>query len=125
MPQDSPMPLKRVLYHHRTQGKAVEGVHIRGVSDALRAEGVAVDIISVPGADPYASPKAMSPTRSSKSWMGALTRLPEPLFELLLDLLNDCGDDHPGRLLGPLRDAALAHAALEARRTTGSTVLIP
>lgn len=82
MPQDSPMPLKRVLYHHRTQGKAVEGVHIRGVSDALRAEGVAVDIISVPGADPYASPKAMSPTRSSKSWMGALTRLPEPLFEL-------------------------------------------
>ena len=25
----------------------------------------------------------------------------------------------------PLRDAALAHAALEARRTTGSTVLIP
>ena len=82
MPQDSPMPLKRVLYHHRTQGKAVEGVHIRGVSDALRAEGVAVDIISVPGADPYASPKAMSPTSSSRSWMRALTRLPEPLFEL-------------------------------------------
>ena len=25
----------------------------------------------------------------------------------------------------PLKDAALAHAALEARRTTGSTVLIP
>ena len=27
--------VKRVLYHHRTQGKAVEGVHIRGVTDAL------------------------------------------------------------------------------------------
>ena len=25
----------------------------------------------------------------------------------------------------PLRDAAAAHAALEARRTTGSTVLVP
>lgn len=82
MPQDSRLPLKRVLYHHRTQGKAVEGVHIRGVSDALRAEGVAVDIISLPGADPYASPKAMSPTQASRSWMRLLTKLPEPLFEL-------------------------------------------
>ncbi|MEY4754709.1 MAG: hypothetical protein RJA44_2384, partial [Pseudomonadota bacterium] len=54
--------LRRVLYHHRTQGKAVEGVHIRGITDAFRAEGVKVDVISLPGADPYASPKAMSPT---------------------------------------------------------------
>lgn len=74
--------IRRVLYHHRTQGKAVEGVHIRGISDALRAEGVAVDIISLPGADPYASPKAMSPTRQAKWWMKLVTKLPEPLFEL-------------------------------------------
>jgi glycosyltransferase involved in cell wall biosynthesis len=75
-------PFKRVLYHHRTQGKAVEGVHIRGITDALRAEGVAVDIISLPGADPYASPKAMSPTQQARPWMKWITRLPEPLFEL-------------------------------------------
>ncbi|WKB53911.1 glycosyltransferase family 4 protein [Eleftheria terrae] len=75
-------PLKRVLYHHRTQGKAVEGVHIRGIADALRALGVAVDVVSVPGADPYASPKAMSPTQQAKWWMKIVTRLPEPLFEL-------------------------------------------
>ncbi len=82
MPND-PMPsLNRVLYHHRTQGKAVEGVHIRGITDALRAEGVAVDIISLPGADPYASPKAMSPTQQAKWWMRLVNRLPEPLFEL-------------------------------------------
>lgn len=74
--------VKRVLYHHRTQGKAVEGVHIRGITDALRAEGVAVDIISLPGADPYATPKAMSPTKQAKWWMRIVTALPEPLFEV-------------------------------------------
>lgn len=74
--------VRRVLYHHRTQGKAVEGVHIRGITDALRAAGVAVDIISLPGADPYAAPKAMSPTRQARGWMRAIARLPEPLFEL-------------------------------------------
>ena len=75
--------VRKVLYHHRTQGKAVEGVHIRGVTDALRAEGVTVDVISLPGADPYASPGAMSPTRQARPWMGLVTRLPEPLFELV------------------------------------------
>jgi glycosyltransferase involved in cell wall biosynthesis len=74
--------VKRVLYHHRTQGKAVEGVHIRGITDALRAEGVAVDIISLPGADPYASPKAMSPTSQATSLMKLVSKFPEPLFEL-------------------------------------------
>ena len=57
--------VRRVLYHHRTQGKAVEGVHIRGVTDALRAEGIAVDVMSLPGADPYATPAAMAPTRQA------------------------------------------------------------
>lgn len=75
--------VQRVLYHHRTQGKAVEGVHIRGVTDALRAEGVAVDIISLPGADPYSSPKAMSPTQQARSYMRWVSTLPEPLFELV------------------------------------------
>lgn len=74
--------VKRVLYHHRTQGKAVEGVHIRGITDALRAEGVAVDIISLPGADPYSSPKAMSPTAQATTLMSLVARFPEPLFEL-------------------------------------------
>lgn len=74
--------VKRVLYHHRTQGKAVEGVHIRGITDALRAEDVAVDIISLPGADPYATPKAMSPTQQATGLMKTVSRLPEPLFEL-------------------------------------------
>jgi glycosyltransferase involved in cell wall biosynthesis len=74
--------VRRVLYHHRTQGKAVEGVHIRGITDALRAEGVAVDILSLPGADPYASPKAMSPTHQATRLMKLVSKFPEPLFEL-------------------------------------------
>ena len=78
----SPHRLRKVLYHHRTQGKAVEGVHIRGITDALRAEGVAVDILSLPGADPYSTPKALSPTRQARPWMRLFARLPEPLFEI-------------------------------------------
>ncbi len=73
---------RHVLYHHRTQGKAVEGVHIRGIADALRADGHTVDIMSLPGADPYASPKAMSPTRQATWWMRLVSKLPEPFFEL-------------------------------------------
>ena len=76
------LPISRLLYHHRTQGKAVEGVHIRGLVDALRELGVAVDIVSLPGADPYASPKAMSPTAQATGLMRTVSRLPEPLFEL-------------------------------------------
>lgn len=82
MPETPAPRVRRVLYHHRTQGKAVEGVHIRGITDALRAAGVAVDIISLPGADPYATPKAMSPTRQAKWWMRWVSKLPEPLFEM-------------------------------------------
>jgi glycosyltransferase involved in cell wall biosynthesis len=75
--------VRRVLYHHRTQGKAVEGVHIRGVTDALRAEGVTVDVMSLPGADPYATPAAMAPTRQATPLMRLVAGLPEPLFELV------------------------------------------
>ena len=71
-----------MLYHHRTQGKAVEGVHIRGITDAMRAEGVRVDIISLPGADPYSTPKAMSPTSQATWLMKLVSQFPEPLFEL-------------------------------------------
>lgn len=82
-PQTILAKMRRVLYHHRTQGKAVEGVHIRGITDAFRAEGVKVDIISLPGADPYASPKAMSPTQQARPWMKWVVSMPEPVFELI------------------------------------------
>lgn len=75
-------PIRHMLYHHRTQGKAVEGVHIRGITDAMRADGIKVDVISLPGADPYSTPKAMSPTSQATWMMKLVSRLPEPMFEL-------------------------------------------
>lgn len=81
LPAPVPVP-ERVLYHHRTQGKAVEGVHIRGVTDALRARGIAVDIVSLPGADPYAPDRGASPTTQTNQLAKWVAKLPEPLFEL-------------------------------------------
>jgi glycosyltransferase involved in cell wall biosynthesis len=106
--QDASMP-RRVLYHHRTQGKAVEGVHIRGITDAFRAEGVAVDIISLPGADPYASPKAMSPTQQAKWWMRIVTKLPESLFELVEFAYNVIAGARVMKYLGQHDDVDLIY----------------
>ena len=50
----------KVLYHHRTQGKRVEGVHIRGVANALRELGCEVRVISFPGADPEKEPAGVA-----------------------------------------------------------------
>lgn len=96
--------IKRVLYHHRTQGKAVEGVHIRGITDALRADGTVVDVLSLPGADPYSSPKTLSPTKQAKWWMKLVSRLPEPLFELVELAYNLVAAYRVGRYLLKHRD---------------------
>jgi glycosyltransferase involved in cell wall biosynthesis len=101
--------LHRVLYHHRTQGKAVEGVHIRSVTDALRAEGVTVDILSLPGADPYSSPKALSPTKQARWWMTLLWKLPEPLFELAEVAYNLVAGWRVWRYLARHRDTSLLY----------------
>ena len=71
-----------VLYHHRTQGRGVEAVHIRGVVDALRARGVRVEILSLPNADPYDEKKPSAGT-AKRPWRKMARALPEPLFELL------------------------------------------
>ena len=101
--------LQRVLYHHRTQGKAVEGVHIRGITDALRAKDVEVDIISLPGADPYRTDPKMSPTKQKTLLMKIVSRLPEPLFELA-----ECGYNliillRVGKYLLTRRDVSLVY----------------
>ena len=81
--ESSPVSVRRVLYHHRTQGKAVEAVHIRGVVDVLRGRGVKVDVMSIPGADPYAPDKGVSPLKQRSLLARLVWRLPEPLFELV------------------------------------------
>ena len=47
--QPFPLVHKRILYHHRTQGKGVEGVHIRGMIRAFRDRGWQVDLLGPPG----------------------------------------------------------------------------
>ncbi|MET0507580.1 MAG: glycosyltransferase [Burkholderiaceae bacterium] len=81
MKTERPVDNDHVLYHHRTQGKAVEGVHIRGVIGGMRAKGLSVDVLSLPGADPYAPDRAISPTVQTTALAKLVSALPEPLFE--------------------------------------------
>lgn len=83
----------KVLYHHRTQGRRVEGVHIRGVANALRELGCEVRVLSFPGADPEnepgVDPAAAASTASAQPagdaakgrLAGLVSRLPGVLFE--------------------------------------------
>jgi len=70
----------RILYHHRTRGRHVEGVHIRGIVHGLRELGHEVSVMSFPGADPEHEPA--TPVASGKGRLGgAVARLPGVLFE--------------------------------------------
>ncbi len=72
----------KIIYHHRTRGRHVEGVHIRGIVEALRELGHEVKVISFPGADPeHESPTQASSKRGRVA--GLVTRLPGVLFELM------------------------------------------
>lgn len=76
----------RILYHHRTQGRQVEGVHIRGIVGGLRELGHEVRIVSFPGADPEQEPAATSSTAvpPRKRGLAALAaHAPGIVFEFL------------------------------------------
>ncbi|HEY1590059.1 MAG TPA: glycosyltransferase WbuB, partial [Rhodanobacter sp.] len=72
----------RILYHHRTRGRHVEGVHIRGIVHALRDLGHEVTVMSFPGADPEHEPVAQAASGRGRL-AGAIARLPGVLFEFL------------------------------------------
>ncbi len=76
-----------ILYHHRTQGKTVEGVHIREVIKALRALGHTVYVVSPPGVDPFANASNRN-REGSKSLLGGLMAwlsryMPQFVFEIM------------------------------------------
>ena len=80
----------RIIYHHRTRGRHVEGVHIRGIVDALRGLGHQVTVLSFPGADPEREQPAAvvhgGPDRSGSSrgrLAAVVAALPGVLFEVL------------------------------------------
>ena len=70
-----------ILYHHRTQGRGVERVHVMGMVDAWRKAGHQVDVVSPPGVDLEARDADARRDRRP-SVLGALARhLPALLFE--------------------------------------------
>lgn len=80
-----------ILYHHRTQGRGVEGVHIRGMVEAFRRLGHEVAVVSPPGVDPFSDADCKTKsTRQidrksmlSKAWRWSGKNLPEIVFEML------------------------------------------
>ncbi|TCV97613.1 glycosyltransferase involved in cell wall biosynthesis [Luteibacter rhizovicinus] len=72
-----------IVYHHRTRGRHVEGVHIRGIVNALRELGHEVSVVSFPGADPEHEPPPAQATAKRGRLASAVSRLPGVLFEFL------------------------------------------
>jgi len=83
----------KILYHHRTQAKCAEGIHIRGITEAFRELGHQVDILSPPGVQ--VSTAEISDQvlgENGRTTKGMLSRiadtLPESAFEVLELLYN-------------------------------------
>lgn len=75
-----------IIYHHRTQGKGVEGIHIRSIVKALEGLGHKVIVISPPGCNPLQDEKVNSGGNPKiiKSLFTFLSRnCPEVIFECL------------------------------------------
>lgn len=79
------MPSARTaLYHHRTQGRDVEAVHIRGLAGGLEQLGYSVEIIGPPGVDTDPDRVRPSPAGSGRgAWSWVSRNTPQWLFEIL------------------------------------------
>lgn len=80
----------KILYHHRTQGRGAEGVHIVSIVRALEGHGCEVRLLSPPGVDPLdeagnapvdKSGVELSGIRRLFKWISR--HLPNLLFEFL------------------------------------------
>jgi glycosyltransferase involved in cell wall biosynthesis len=82
-----------VLYVHRTQGRGVEGVHVAGTVDSLRALGFTVDVIAplahTEAAAPRDTERSADPRSRLAGWLSRFT--PELLFELVEIAYNVVG----------------------------------
>ncbi|MEW6704324.1 MAG: glycosyltransferase family 4 protein [Pseudomonadota bacterium] len=78
-----------ILYHHRTQGRGAEGVHIASIVRALEDAGHRVTVVSPPGVDPL-NPASNAPVDKANVktggiqslWKWISRHLPNALFEL-------------------------------------------
>ncbi len=84
-----------ILYHHRTQGRGAEGVHISSIVKSLEALGHHVTIVSPPGIDPMSNAgnapidKSEVSTKGINSiWKFISKNLPNFLFEIIEIIYN-------------------------------------
>jgi len=77
----------KYLYHHRTQGLNVEGVHIHSICNALAAQGHEVKLVSVKTIDENYLANSHTEVENANIQPSLLKtiakNIPEPLFELL------------------------------------------
>lgn len=74
----------RALYHHRTQGRGVEAVHIMGIVSGLRENGFEVEIVGPPGVDVNPEIVVSSEKGRTGTVWGLIARYaPQAMFELL------------------------------------------
>ncbi len=78
-----------ILYHHRTQGRGAEGLHIASIVGALRDLGHRVTVVSPPGVDPLARRSTIPVghgssygTRIQRVWRWVSRNLPNWMFEM-------------------------------------------
>jgi glycosyltransferase involved in cell wall biosynthesis len=72
----------RILYHHRTRGKNVEGIHIREIVNSLKELGHEVHVLSPPGSDPM-TPTDNEQHKVTKIWDWVSKHFPQIGFEIL------------------------------------------
>jgi glycosyltransferase involved in cell wall biosynthesis len=77
----------KILYHHRTQAKGAEGVHIREIVKALEGAGNKVFIVSPPGIDifkdSFDSHNSGKSSMLSNFWSAISKFMPQIFFELM------------------------------------------
>lgn len=95
------------IYHHRTQGRGGEGVHIMSIVRALESEGHAVEIVSPPGVDPRRAATEAPPDKAEtretgirRLWKWISAGCPQMVFEALELAYNFFAT---GRLLTAIR----------------------
>ena len=76
-----------IIYHHRTQGSGVEGVHIREMVNAWKKQGHTVDMVEPSGVS--ACDEQTRPEKENKSIYTVITKyLPELVFEIFELMYN-------------------------------------
>ena len=77
------METMRVLYHHRTQGRDVEAIHIHGFCAGMRQLGYDVEIVGPPGVQTNPNAVAASAGKRRTLWGWVARHAPQLLFEFL------------------------------------------